>query len=68
MKLNFRLIRASQYVSQFNFDVRYRFDKIHLIFDALNKLLKSIEIFHTSTLKNFDEFIDVYANIVTFVK
>lgn len=40
-KLNLRLIRASQYLSQFNLNVRYCLDKIHLMSDALSRLLKS---------------------------
>lgn len=40
-KLNLRLVRASQYLSQFNLDVRYRSEKIHLVPDALSRLLAS---------------------------
>jgi hypothetical protein len=35
-KLNLRLIRASQYLSQFSLDVRYRPGKIHLVPVALS--------------------------------
>ena len=38
-KLNLRLIRASIYLFQFRFDVRYRFDKRHVISNALSRLL-----------------------------
>ena len=44
MKLNFRFVRTSQYISQFNFDLRYRFDKIPLISDVLNRFFELIEI------------------------
>ena len=37
-KLNFRLIRAFTYLSQFRLDVKYRFEKKHVIFDALSRL------------------------------
>ena len=37
-KLNFRLVRASIYLSQFRFDIRYRFDKRHVLFDTLFRL------------------------------
>lgn len=36
---NLRLIRASQYLPQFDIDVRYRPGKIHLVPDALSRLL-----------------------------
>ena len=68
MKLNLCLIRVSKYISQFNFDIRYRFGKIHLIFDALNRLFESIESFHTFTLKNLNDITDFYANTATLVK
>lgn len=38
-KLNLRLIRISQYLSQFNLNIRYRSDKIHLVSDVLSRLL-----------------------------
>ena len=37
-KLNLRLVRASIYLSQFRFDIRYRSDKRHVIPDALFRL------------------------------
>jgi hypothetical protein len=43
-KLNLRLIRASQYLSQFDLDVRYRPGRIHLVPDALSRLLHGMEI------------------------
>lgn len=39
-RLNLRLIRASQYLSQFDIDVKYRPGKIHLVPDALSRLLR----------------------------
>lgn len=45
-KLNLRLIRASQYLSQFNLRVIYRPGKIHLVPDALSRLLGSMEESH----------------------
>lgn len=38
-KLNLKLLRGSQYLSQFNIDVRYRPGRIHLVPDALSRLL-----------------------------
>ena len=37
-KLNFRLMKISIYLFQFRFDIRYRFDKRHVIFDVFFKL------------------------------
>ena len=37
-KFNFRLIRASIYVSQFEFDVKHRPGKLHVIPDVLSRL------------------------------
>ena len=44
-KLNFRLIQVLIYLSQFNFNVKYWSNKMHVIFDALFKL---------STIKKVD--------------
>ncbi len=41
-KLNLRLVRASQYLSQFQLDVRYRPGKQHIVPDALSRLLNSM--------------------------
>ena len=37
-KLNLRLIRAFIYLSQFQLNIKYRFDKKHVIFDVLSRL------------------------------
>jgi len=37
-KLNLRLIRASQYLSQFELDIRYKPGKTHIVPDALSRL------------------------------
>jgi hypothetical protein len=37
-KLNFRLIRAFFYLSQFNLDVRYRFKPLNIVFNVLSRL------------------------------
>lgn len=39
-RLNLRLIWTSQYLSQFDIDVKYRPGKIHLVPDALSQLLR----------------------------
>jgi hypothetical protein len=50
-KLNNKFICINQYLSQFQFDVRYKSEKYHIISNALSKLLtksKSISNFHKS--------------------
>ena len=42
-RLNLRLVRASQYVSQFDLDVRWRPGKQNIVPDALSRLLHSKE-------------------------
>ena len=37
-KLNLRLMRVSIYFSQIQLNVRYRFDKRHILFDVLSRL------------------------------
>jgi hypothetical protein len=45
-KLNNRFVRASQYLLQFQFDVRYKLRKYYIIPDVLSRLLiKSESIF-----------------------
>jgi hypothetical protein len=40
-KFNFRLIRAFFYLSQFSFDVRYRFRFLNIVPDALSRLVNT---------------------------
>ena len=68
VKPNLRLIRASQYISQFNLDVRYRPGKIHLVPDSISRLLGTIEISHTSTLEDLDEDTEAYTTTATLVE
>ena len=42
-KLNFRLIRAFTYLSQYQFDVRHKLEKQHIIFNAFFKLFFNVE-------------------------
>lgn len=41
MKLNLRLVKASQFLQQFNLDVRHKLDKEHIIPDILSRLASS---------------------------
>jgi len=38
--MNLRLIRVSQYISQFSFDIKWKVKKYNIIFDALLQLLR----------------------------
>ena len=51
-KLNLRLMRVSTYFSQFQLNVRYRFDKRHVLFDVLSRL--SIDRFFFERWKEFE--------------
>ena len=43
-KLNLRLIKASQYLSQFKLNIRHKPDKQHIVLDALFKLMSDLII------------------------
>ena len=46
-RFNLRLIRASNYVQRFNLDIRHKFEKLHLISDALFRLSTKMSLsFH----------------------
>ena len=51
-KLNLQLIRVSTYFSQFQLNVRYCFDKRHVLFDVLSRLL--IDRFFLNDKKNLN--------------
>ena len=65
-KFNFRLIRVFIYLSQFRFDVRYRFDKNHVISNVFSRFSfdnKSIIIHRNNSNDNLNlnfYFIDVH--------
>ena len=52
-KLNFRLIRASNYIQRFNLDIRHKFDKQHVVSNVLFRLF-SVNV-NTSHEKIVDE-------------
>ena len=37
-KLNLRLVRASKFFNRFDFNIRHKFDKKHVVSDALSRL------------------------------
>ena len=51
-KLNLRLMRVSIYFSQFQLNVRYRFDKRHILFDVLSRLF--VDRFFLNDEKNLN--------------
>ena len=57
-KLNFCLIRIFIYYSQFRFDVKYRIDKKHVIFDVFFRLSIDNE-FAIINRTNFDDNLDL---------
>ena len=60
-KLNLRLVKASQYLFDFNIFVRHKIDKINIVFDALSRLQTNVVIIDKlSILKSlYDHFIDL---------
>ena len=54
-KLNFRLIRASQYLSNFNIVIRHKSNKSNVIFDVLSKLFDKL-----STQSNVIDKIEIF--------
>ena len=70
-KLNMKLIRVSIYLFQFRLDVRYKFDKSHIIFDAFNRLSTNNYMFNDKNdvldIENFHENMIDSKNDVTYV-
>ena len=60
-KLNLRLVRASQYLSQFSLNIRHRVNKLNIVFDALSRLAIIVEQnddFDEDTLDEIDAYVD----------
>ena len=53
-KLNLRLVRASQYLFNFNIIIRHKFNKFNVIFDALSRLSNKTTIDVTNKIEIFD--------------
>ena len=60
-KFNLRLIKISQYLFDFNIFIRYKIDKINIMFNALSRLQTNVVIINKlSILKSlYDYFIDL---------
>ena len=66
IRMNIRLVKASQFFNQFNFDVKYKSKKEHIISDVLFRLISSnINLFSNS---NHFELNALYAYNTTFVE
>ena len=52
-KLNLRLIRAFDYIQRFNLNIRHKFDKQHIVSDALSRLVS--DNINASIDRNHDE-------------
>ena len=64
MRMNLRLVRAFQFLSQFNLDVRHKPDKEHIVLDALSRLVsanheKSIATSEYDELSKIDAYFTV---------
>ena len=54
MRMNLRLVRASQFLSQFSLDVRHKSDKEHIISNALSRLT-SVNKETSTNISDYDE-------------
>ena len=69
-KFNLRLVKASQYLFDFNIFVRHKIDKINIVFDALFRLQTNVFIIDKlSVLKSlYDHFIDLLnVDFITYI-
>ena len=60
-KLNLRLVRASQYFSQFSLNIRHRVDRLNIVLDALSRLAIIVEQnddLDEDTLDEIDAYVD----------
>ena len=64
MRMNTRLVRASQFIQQFNLDIRHKSEKNHVISDALFRLASINE---NERLKNEYSKLDVLSVNATIV-
>ena len=60
-KLNFRLIRASNYIQRFNFEIRHKFDKQHVVSNVLFRL------FNVNVNTSIEKFVDENELNVLFI-
>ena len=59
-----KLIRVFVYLSQFRLNMRYKLNKSHIIFDALNRFLINNRMFNN--IKNVLDIENFHNNIVNF--
>lgn len=65
-KLNLRLVRVEMYLSQFELDIRHKFDRDHVISDALFRLSSFDEKFMKN--QNIDTLDDIETYVDTLMK
>ena len=66
IRSNIRLVRVSQYLSQFSLDVKHKFDKDNVMSDALFKLINIETI--SFEQKDYSEFDALYIYNITLIK
>ena len=64
MRMNVRLVRASQFLQQFCLVVRHKPEKKHIILDTLSKLASANRTRHDNLYSEFDVFFTYYATLV----
>ena len=68
MRLNVRLIRASQFFRQFRLNVKYKSDKKYIISDALSRLINIIKLLLFEDYLKFDVLYDCVTQALNFIK
>ncbi|SLM33512.1 reverse partial [Lasallia pustulata] len=67
-KVNLRLVRASQYISTFNLDIRFRPGKQHIVPDALSRLMNKAAEERVGTSSDEGTLDEVFAFYVSLVE
>ena len=52
-KFNLHFVRISNYIQRFNFDIRYKLNKQHIVFDVFSRLIN--DSINASMIKNSDK-------------
>ena len=63
-KLNLRLVRASQYLFNFNIIIRHKFNKFNVIFNALSCLSNKMTINVTNKIEIFDILYEHFVKLI----
>ena len=65
-KLNLRLVRASKFFNRFDFDIRHKFNKKHVVFDALLRLSNINFETHFKSKNEFDV-LHIYQTTISLI-